>query len=236
LEFLNKKFDPFSIKLEGWSENVMENVDDYDNVFEKLHEKYGGKAEIAPEIELLLTLGGSAFMFHLTNTLLKGPAMGGGLLAQNNPNFMASMMGAMSEGMKEMNKPPSGPAMANMFQQQNNLRDHMQQRQASFPQPMETRGARQEMKGPNIDQNLFNGTPLASNHPSVSTFQQPVQQPVKPFKNVPVYDNSPIEDDDRFSVASSDSSLSSIHSQSIKNVSVKRSNKKGSKGLELNIS
>ena len=39
LEFVNKKFDPFSVKLEGWSENVMENVDDYDNIFERLHEK-----------------------------------------------------------------------------------------------------------------------------------------------------------------------------------------------------
>ena len=39
LEFLNKKFDPFAIRLEGWSENVMENVDDNDNVFERLYER-----------------------------------------------------------------------------------------------------------------------------------------------------------------------------------------------------
>jgi hypothetical protein len=123
LEFLNKKFDPFSVKLEGWSENVMENVDDYDNIFERLHEKYSGKTEIAPEIELLLTLGGSAFMFHLTNTLLKGPMMGN-LVAQNNPNFMSSMMGAMSDGMKEMNKPPTGASMAGAYQQ------NVQQREA----------------------------------------------------------------------------------------------------------
>jgi len=254
LEFMNKRFDPFKLKLEGWSENVMENVDDYDNIFEKLHEKYGGKAEVAPEIELLLTLGGSAFMFHLTNTLLKGPGMGGGggLLAQNNPNFMASMMGAMSQGMKDMSKPPTGAQMANMYQQQqapppttnfvqnpqqqqqNAMRDHMQQRQASFPKPMETRGQRQEMKGPSIDQNLFNGTPLASNHPSVSSFQQPIA-PIPPPSNV-FYDNSPtIDEDDRFSVASSDSSLSSV---SVKNVTIKKNTKKGKGGggLELNIS
>ena len=33
IEFLNNKFDPFDIKLEGWSENMMENVGDYDEVF-----------------------------------------------------------------------------------------------------------------------------------------------------------------------------------------------------------
>ena len=236
LEFLNKRFDPFHIKLEGWSENVMESVDDYDNIFEKLHEKYGGKAEIAPEIELLLTLGGSAFMFHLTNTLLKGPMMGN-LVAQNNPNFMSSMMGAMSDGMKEMNKPPTGASMAGAYQNaQQNAQQNVQQRQNTFPKPMETRGQRQEMTGPSIDQNLFNGTPLASNHPSVATtFKQipKVQQ-----KSKLVYDNSPIEDDDRFSIASSDSSLSSISTSNAKNVVVKKvTNKKGkSGGFELNIS
>jgi hypothetical protein len=106
LEFLNKKFDPFHVKLEGWSENVMESVDDYDNIFEKLHEKYSRKAEIAPEIELLLTLGGSAFMFHLTNSLLKGPSMGS-VVAQNNPNFLQSMLGTISEMSKQGQQPPN---------------------------------------------------------------------------------------------------------------------------------
>ena len=48
IEFLNTKFDPFDIKLEGWSENVHENVNDYDDVFEELHEKYKSKAQMAP--------------------------------------------------------------------------------------------------------------------------------------------------------------------------------------------
>ena len=34
LEFLNKRYNPFEIQLEGWSESVMENVDDY-GVFEE---------------------------------------------------------------------------------------------------------------------------------------------------------------------------------------------------------
>lgn len=224
IEFLNKRFDPFHVKLEGWSENVMENVDDYDNIFEKLHEKYGGKREVAPEIELLLTLGGSAFMFHLTNTLLKGPGMNG-MLAQNNPNFMASMMGAMNQGMKDMNRPPTGPGMAQMFQQQ----------QQNFPKPVETRTQRQEMRGPNIDPGLFNGTPLATNHPS----NVPIQPQQVPYNNM--YNSPPIDEDDRFSIASSDSSLSSLDTH--KKVTVKRAapakrggGGKQNGGIELNIS
>ena len=69
IEFMNKRYDPFDIKLEGWSESVMENVEDYDNVFERLHDKYKTKVQMAPEIELLLSLAGSAFMFHLTNSM-----------------------------------------------------------------------------------------------------------------------------------------------------------------------
>jgi len=266
LEFLNKRFDPFHLKLEGWSENVMESVDDYDNIFEKLHEKYGGKGEVSPEIELLLMLGGSAFMFHLTNTLLKGPGImggGAGMVAQNNPNFMASMMGAMNQGMKEAARPPTGPQMAQMFQTQNNqqqninqpvdLRNHLDHRQAAFPKPMETRaGGRQEMKGPSIDQNLFNGTPLSSTHPNNGSFQQPISpmnipQPIQQqqvlAQNGPpqgYYDD--IQEEDRFSVASSDSSLTSMNSDSFKSISVKKVSKKGGKGgkksdgFELNIS
>ena len=40
LEFLNNKFDPFDIKLDGWSEQINENVEDFDEIFAELHEKY----------------------------------------------------------------------------------------------------------------------------------------------------------------------------------------------------
>ena len=53
LEFLNSKFDPFDLKLDGWSEAINENLDEYDDVFGELHEKYSGKAKIAPELKLL---------------------------------------------------------------------------------------------------------------------------------------------------------------------------------------
>jgi hypothetical protein len=232
LEFLNKKFDPFAIKLEGWSENVMESIDDYDNIFEKLHEKYSSKAEIAPEIELLLTLGGSAFMFHLTNSLLKGPTMGN-IAQNNNPNFMASMMKSMSEGLKEAGKPPNFKAPGQGFQQQT-------PGPGGMPKPMETRGGRKEMRGPSMDPGLFSGTPLATNHPNqVNAFPQPplpnqfAPGPMNMSMNDirKYYEETLNDEEDRFSIASSDSSLSSV---SVKNVRVVGKGK-GKGGLELNI-
>lgn len=71
VEFLNNKFDPFDVMLDGWSENIHENITDYDEVFSELYEKYHTTATMAPEIKLMLMLGGSGFMFHLTNTMFK---------------------------------------------------------------------------------------------------------------------------------------------------------------------
>ena len=72
-EFCNKRFNPFDVELDGWSENVMENIDEYDNVFEELFIKYRESVQVAPEIRLLMTLGGSAMMFHFTKPCLKQP-------------------------------------------------------------------------------------------------------------------------------------------------------------------
>ena len=88
IEFLNNRFDPLDVKLDGWSESVHENQDDYDDIFEELHDKYKDKAKMAPEIRLLLTLGGSAFMFHLTNTMFKNTLPGMGDILKQNPDLM----------------------------------------------------------------------------------------------------------------------------------------------------
>jgi hypothetical protein len=233
LEFMNRKFDPFNLKLDGWSENVMENVDDYDNVFERLLEKYASKAEIAPELELLLTLGGSAFMFHLTNVMFNSSSIsappGGGPIAQNNPNFMASMMSTMNQAMKQASKPPNFKQPEQQFVPGTN-----------FPAPVETRGQRKEMRGPSMDPNLFNGTPLASNHPNQVNMYPAPPQPANFRQNKNIrdyYEEDPIDEDDRFSMASDSSYTSSVSSiPSRKNVRVinKKKGKKG--GLELNIS
>ena len=101
IEYLNNRFDPFDIKLEGWSESVHENINDYDEIFEELHEKYKGAAKMSPEIKLLLSLGGSAFMFHLTNTMFKTSLPGMGDVLKQNPELMKQFASAAMKSMNE---------------------------------------------------------------------------------------------------------------------------------------
>tara|TARA_B110001450_G_scaffold239940_1_gene248223 strand:- start:2814 stop:4256 length:1443 start_codon:yes stop_codon:yes gene_type:complete len=133
IEFINGKFDPFDIKLDGWGESVSESMEDYDDVFGELHEKYGGKTKMAPEIKLLFMLGGSAAMLHMTNTMFKSsmPGMDDIMkqnpelmqqftqaavssMGQQNPGFGGFMQGVMNNGpqqMPPMGSPPGPPQM-----------------------------------------------------------------------------------------------------------------------------
>jgi len=95
LEFLNDKFDPFDIELNGWSQNTMENVDDYDGVFEELYAKYRTKVNVAPEVKLIMMVGGSAMMFHLTNSMFKAAVPNPGQVMKQNPELMRNMMDAV---------------------------------------------------------------------------------------------------------------------------------------------
>lgn len=103
LEFLNKKFDPFDLQLDGWSENMMEQTDDYDGVFEDLYNKYKNKIEVAPEIKLIMMVGGSAMMFHLTNSMFK-QAVNVSQVMNQNPQLQRDMMDAVQRSV-----PTGGP-------------------------------------------------------------------------------------------------------------------------------
>tara|TARA_B110000908_G_C10232155_1_gene441165 strand:- start:34 stop:1497 length:1464 start_codon:yes stop_codon:yes gene_type:complete len=87
-ELVNNKFDFLDFKLDGWSENVHENINDYNEVFEELHEKYKEKIKMAPEMKLLFMLGGSAFMYHLTNSMFKNSIPGMEDIMKQNPALM----------------------------------------------------------------------------------------------------------------------------------------------------
>ena len=71
LEFLNKRFDPLDVNLDGWSEEIYSEVNkgEYDDIFEELHNKYRNRIKVAPEFRLLFAVAGSAFYFHIRNTM-----------------------------------------------------------------------------------------------------------------------------------------------------------------------
>ena len=55
-EYMNSRYDPFAIKLDGWSEQVNENINDYDDIFEELHYKYKATGKkMAPELRLFIS-------------------------------------------------------------------------------------------------------------------------------------------------------------------------------------
>ena len=94
-EFLNEKFDPFDLELNGWSQNTMENVEDYDGVFEDLYNKYKTKVQVAPEVKLIMMVGGSAMMFHLTNSMFKAAVPNVSQVMKQNPDLMRNMVDAV---------------------------------------------------------------------------------------------------------------------------------------------
>tara|TARA_B110000208_G_scaffold191994_1_gene261593 strand:+ start:12050 stop:13153 length:1104 start_codon:yes stop_codon:yes gene_type:complete len=104
LEFANKRFDPLGAKLEGWSESVMDNLDDYDAVFAKLYEKYKERADLPPELHLLVTLAGSAFMFHVTKSLFAS-SLPRGIESTQASEIMKNISKAMQAGNSEISGP-----------------------------------------------------------------------------------------------------------------------------------
>jgi hypothetical protein len=108
IEFLNNRFDPFDIKLDGWSDQVNENLNDYDDIFSELHDKYKSKASLAPELKLLFQLGGSAMMIHMTNTLFKSSMPGMDDILRQNPDLMRQFQTAAVNSMGQSNPGFSG--------------------------------------------------------------------------------------------------------------------------------
>lgn len=152
LEFLNKRYNPFEIALEGWSESVMENMDDYDGVFEELYNKYKTKMHVAPEVKLIMMLGGSAMMFHLTNSMFKAAIPNMNDVVKQNPDLVKSMMNAVQNTARQ----PSGPP----------------------PEPVvNPETGRREMNGPGFDiSSLMGGITMPPPPPMNTTPLQPVQE------------------------------------------------------------
>ena len=120
IEFLNNRFDPFDVKLDGWGEQVNENISDYDDIFGELHEKYKSKAKMAPELKLLFQLAGSAIMVHMTNTMFKSSMPGMDDIMRQNPELMQQFTQAAVNSMGEQN-PGFGGFMNNIMGSQTGM-------------------------------------------------------------------------------------------------------------------
>jgi hypothetical protein len=148
IEFLNSKFDPFDIKLDGWAEQFSENITDYDEIFAELHEKYRNKAKLAPELKLLFQLGGSAIMLHMTNTMFKSSMPGLDDIMRQNPELMQKFTQAAMSSV--------GPGLSGFM---NTVQPPRERPDYSRPEVREVRTEkpRPEMKGPSDINDILNG-------------------------------------------------------------------------------
>jgi hypothetical protein len=183
IEFLNSRFDPFDIKLDGWGEQINENISDYDEIFGELHDKYKSKASMAPELKLLFQLGGSAMMVHMTNTMFKSAMPGMDDIFRQNPDLMNQFQKAAVNSMSDTNPGFSGfmnglmgdqragppppistqRAQAPAPRQGNNSFEPMQMGRNNFTDDginvniKETSSTRPEMKGPSDISDILSG-------------------------------------------------------------------------------
>ena len=130
IEFLNGKFDPFDIRLNGWSENMMDNINDYDEVFEELHDKYSESVSVSPELKLIMMVAGSGFMFHLTNSLFKTASPSLNDILKQNPDIMKNISEAAADSIGN-NLGPKDDPLANMMRQGMNMKMNNNNKQST---------------------------------------------------------------------------------------------------------
>ena len=152
IEFLNNRFDPFDLQINGWSEQVHENLTDYDDIFEELHEKYKNTGrKMAPELRLLMSLSGSAFMFHLTNSMFKqSPLPSVEAVLRSNPDLFKQFQQTAAQSFTQSQAPPGGGnsgifgMMGNMFGAMNGQQSGPPPPQMQQPQQQQ----QQQQRGP----------------------------------------------------------------------------------------
>lgn len=128
VEMVNDKFGhrlPMKPRLKGWSESVHTNISDFDDIFEELYDLYKDKAKMHPLLRLVGTLGVSATMYHITNTMAERSGIPGMAdLMADNPELqrqfaaaaaakmggLGNFMSAATGGFPQGGAPPVPPA------------------------------------------------------------------------------------------------------------------------------
>jgi hypothetical protein len=132
LEYANSAFNPFDINLDGWGEQISEDMESYEDIFSELHEKYKG-GKLAPELALLMRLGFSAAVVGISNKALSAATPGFNDVIKQSPELMRMFTNATVQSMSQQSP---GFAFAN------NLMNPDTDIKTSFgppPKPVETK-------------------------------------------------------------------------------------------------
>jgi hypothetical protein len=114
IEYMNRRFDPIGANLDDWGSHVMESIDEYEVILEKIHEKYGSMGgDVDPIIRLIMALGFSAGQYHFTNTMFKNAIPQFGQVLRENPAVVNGLTKVAMEAANRSKGMPSGPVAAN---------------------------------------------------------------------------------------------------------------------------
>jgi hypothetical protein len=178
LEYANAMFDPFGLNLDGWGEQISEDLDSYEEIFNELHDKYKG-GKLSPEISLLLRVAFSASMVNITNKALSTATPGFNDVIRQSPELMKMFTSATAQSMKQ-----SSPGFGFV----NSILNPDEQVNTSFgapPAPLETKSMpppqRPGANRPDLSMgrgNLEPGITLTPNYGDAnSSSSQPPQRP-----------------------------------------------------------
>lgn len=156
IEYLNKKFNPFDLELDGFGDQVNENIQDFDDMFAELHNKYKDKVYVPVELRILGTLAGSGALIHFSNTMMKNVLPGMDDIFRQDPQlarqFQTAALNSLHKtspgfanfmgGSANQNQNTSNRSSRSMFPNSSsgappapiNTRDH------NMPQPASNRG------------------------------------------------------------------------------------------------
>ena len=190
IEYANAAFNPFDLNLDGWGEQISEDIESYEEIFTELHDKYKG-GKLSPEISLLLRLGFSAAVINITNKALSTATPGFNDVIRQSPELMKMFTNATVQSMSQQ-----APGMGFM----NNILNPEEQVKTSFgapPAPIDTKtqappmrpGAMQfttQASGNRPDISMGRGTMFKESGVDISNqYENPNRRPEPSFRPEP---------------------------------------------------
>ena len=155
LEYANTAFNPFDLNLEGWGEQISEDIDSYEEIFSELHDKYKG-GKLAPEISLLLRIGFSGAVLNFSNKALSSATPAFNDVIKQSPELMKMFTNATVSSMSQQS--PGFAMASNLMQETMN-----KPRGPPPPAPVETQNLPPQ---PRPGMNYSNEAP--SNRPDIN--------------------------------------------------------------------
>ena len=164
IEYANSAFNPFDINLDGWGEQVSEDMDSYEEIFSELHEKYKG-GKLSPELSLLLRLGFSAAVVNFTNKALSSATPGFNDVIKQSPELMKMFTNATVSSMSQQSP---GFAFASSMMNDSKTGTGVPMNMGPPPAPVDTKSMPNMGQRPGNNMMQFTSSAPPANRPDIA--------------------------------------------------------------------